>query len=165
MLKNINIKAVLGILLLSIFMGIFYNSFSSDGIDFIRNEVIINYVKLGENITENNLRGIDLAQTIKLFNEKSALFIDARDQWDFKKKHITGAINIPEFSFASNEPKLSNISKDQLIIVYCSGDDCDISKRLAVQMSEIGYNNLYVFVGGITAWTEADLPTIKGKDE
>lgn len=165
MTKKINVKALIGIPLFSILLGLFYNTFSSDGIDFIRKEVSIDFVKLGETITDNNLKGIDLAQTVKLFNDKSALFIDARDQWEFKKEHITGALNIPEFSFSEDDPKLLDISKNKLIVVYCSGDDCDISKRLAVQMTELGYTNLYVFVGGIYEWNAANLPTVKDNNE
>ncbi|MBK7106744.1 MAG: rhodanese-like domain-containing protein [Ignavibacteriae bacterium] len=157
-----NYKAIFLILLSSILLGIIYNTFSSDGIDFIRKEIKIDFVKIGESNSKENLKGINISQALELHNKKSAIFIDARDQWEFSESHITRALNIPEFSFSNNDKTLSNISKKSTLVIYCDGDDCDTSKRLAKQISELGYENIYVFLGGMKLWMEAELPTSKG---
>ena len=163
MKNKINFKAILGILISSILLGILYNTFSSDGIDFIRKEIKIDFVEIGETSKNENLKGINISQTMDLYNKKSAIFIDARDQWEFSDAHILGAVNIPEFSFSKDDSTLSDISKSSILVIYCDGDDCDTSKRLAKQISDFGYENIYVFLGGMKSWIEAELPICKGK--
>ncbi|MCB0743005.1 MAG: rhodanese-like domain-containing protein [Ignavibacteriae bacterium] len=166
MKSKINYKAMLLILASSILLGFIYNTFSSDGIDLIRKSIIVESVKIGEgNSSENTLRGIDISQAIKLHNDNSAIFIDARDQWEFSESHISGAISIPEFSFVGDDSLLNSITKESLIVVYCDGDDCDVSKRLAQELVELGYQETYVFLGGMKEWMEAELPINKGLSE
>lgn len=166
MKNKVNIKAILKILLGSIILGFIYNIFSVDGIDLIRKPIIVQSVIIGENEYESNtLRGIDLEQTIKLFGDKSNIFIDSRDQWDYSEAHIEGAINIPEFSFTIDDSLLQSISPNELLVVYCDGDDCDTSKRLANEIVKLGFKNVYVFLGGIKVWRDAKLPITKGNQD
>ncbi len=161
-----NFKVLFGILFFSIFLGVIYNTFSADGIKFIREPIKVTFVNVGDKTNNaNELKGIELAQALELFNKKSATFIDARDQWDYSESHISGAINIPEFSFSKDDSLLKKIPKNNLLIVYCSGDDCDISKRLTKDLVELGYTNVYVFLDGFKSWNEASLPTENGKSK
>jgi rhodanese-related sulfurtransferase len=162
-MNKINYKVIFLILFISILLGFIYNTFSSDGIDFIREPILVKSVLIGEesNISDQ-LRGIDLSQAIELYNNNSALFIDARDQWEYSENHISNAINIPEFSFEPNNQLLNTIDKNNLIVIYCDGDDCDLSKRLTKQLVDLGYTNCYVFLDGFNSWKEAKLPTEKG---
>ena len=163
--KKFDIKRIIYILSFSIFLALIYNTFSVDGISFIRTKKTIKTLKSIDIIDESDsskiLKAITLPQAIEIFNNKKALFIDARDQWDFKDGHIKGAINIPEFNFNPNNRILAQISKNEILIVYCSGDDCSVSQRLAGKLLELGYKNTYVYLGGITEWNEAKLPTEK----
>ncbi len=69
------------------------------------------------------------------------------------------AINIYFYSFEENENKLININKDEIIVTYCSGTDCDLSVLLGNKLAEIGYKNVFVFFGGWLDWVEASYPT------
>lgn len=163
MKNKINYKTIFLILLISIVLAFIYNTFSVDGIDLIRKPIIVKTVAFGEGESESNsILGLDLAQTINLYNQNVAIFIDARDQWDFSDSHIKGAINIPEFSFTKDDSLLGTISLDKLLVIYCDGDDCDTSKRLANEIVNLGYKNVYVFLGGFKVWREAQLPISKG---
>lgn len=165
LINNINYKVIFIILMSSILLGFIYNTFSTDGIDFIRKPIIIKSVQIGESDEYGDIiGGIDLAQALQLFEDKSAIFVDARDQWEFSKYHIDGAVNIPEFSFTKEDSILNNISSESLLVIYCDGDDCDISKRLAQEFIKLGYKNTYVFLGGMKSWVEAKLP-ITGDSE
>lgn len=158
-----NIKVIISLVLASLLLGIIYNSFSSDGIPFIRKELIVKSVSIDDkDTTSTDLKGLELDQAIKLFNQNSAIFIDARDQWEFSESHIKGAINIPEFSFTHEDTILSKINKEAILVVYCDGDDCDISKRLTNEFMKMGYSNSYVFLGGFKEWSELELPLEKG---
>ena len=159
MTNKINYKNILLILLLSVVLGFIYNTFSVNGINLIRKPILVKSVTLGEAENElNNILGLDLAQALTFYNKNLAIFIDARDQWDFAEAHIKGAINIPEFSFTKDDSLLKSISNDNLLLVYCDGDDCDTSKRLANEIVKLGYKNVYVFLGGLKEWKEAQLP-------
>ncbi|MCB9209899.1 MAG: rhodanese-like domain-containing protein [Ignavibacteriales bacterium] len=163
-MNKTNFKVILAILMSSTFLGFIYNFFSSDGIDFIRKPILVKSVSIGEeNGDSNQLRGIDLSQAVEIFNDNSATFIDARDQWEYSDNHIIGAINIPEFSFDPSNKYLVKLNKEELLIVYCDGDDCDLSKRLAQKLISLGFKNTYVFLDGFNSWLTAELPIEKGK--
>ena len=106
----------------------------------------------------NEPKVINLEQAFTLFNN-GAKFIDARDDFDYDEGHISEAINIPFYSFEENENKLNNINKDEAIVTYCSGTDCDLSVLLGNKLSEMGYKKVFVFFGGWLDWVEANYPT------
>ena len=100
---------------------------------------------------------INLEQAYILFNN-GAKFIDAREDIDYNEGHISNAINIYFYSFEGNENKLNGISKNEAIVTYCNGTDCDLSVLLGNKLAEIGYKNVFVFFGGWLDWVEADYP-------
>ncbi len=167
--QKIDFKKILYILLGSIILSLVYNYFSIDGIDFIRKPQVIKTLESTDIIDESDstktLKAINLPQALEIFNQRKAIFIDARDQWDFAEEHIKGALNIPEFSFNPNNRILTQISRKEILIIYCSGNDCSVSKRLATKLIELGYNKTYVYLGGIQEWVEAKLPTEKSENE
>jgi rhodanese-related sulfurtransferase len=101
---------------------------------------------------------INLEQAYILFNN-GAKFIDAREDIDYNEGHISKAINIYFYSFEENENKLNGISKDEAIVTYCNGTDCDLSVLLGNKLAEIGYKNVFVFFGGWLDWVKASYPT------
>jgi rhodanese-related sulfurtransferase len=161
------------IILISVITGFLYNFLSKDGLPLIRKEIQIEYVSDStfnsfHNGTENGdlaIKGLNLDQTYKLYTNRMAVFIDARDQWEYGEIHIAGSINIPEFSFEPDDPSVTDLSKDQLYVIYCDGDDCDVSKRLAAELTKIGFKKVYVFLGGIYEWIDAGYPTEGDKAE
>ncbi|RJP67238.1 MAG: rhodanese-like domain-containing protein [Ignavibacteriales bacterium] len=106
---------------------------------------------------------IKLNQALKLYNSGRALFVDARDKWDFADGHIKGAINIPEYSFDKSNPVLKSIPKNKTIITYCGGDDCEMSEKLAEYFYELGYKKVFIFFGGWNEWKAANYPTETGE--
>lgn len=101
---------------------------------------------------------IDLAY--KLFKE-GKIFIDARPVEEFEENHIQGAINIPFYGSEKYDSVLSKISKDEVIITYCNGDDCDLSILLGDEIFAKGYKNVYVFFGGWKDWLKMNYPIEK----
>ncbi|MBU1096091.1 MAG: hypothetical protein CVV23_17005 [Ignavibacteriae bacterium HGW-Ignavibacteriae-2] len=156
--NKLSTKDILQIILLTVIISIIYNYFSPDGIPLIRQfkEITYSENKPDESHPKENslsqLEGIKYNDVIKMFNEKSAVFIDARDQWEFGDGHIPGAINIPEFSFNPNDKIVQSMDKHKRYILYCDGDDCDVSKRLYEYLEAIGFSNLFVYTGGYKEW-------------
>ena len=48
-------------------------------------------------------------------------------------------------------------TKTTPVVVYCSGPTCGNSHAAGVTLTELGYTDVRVFVGGKAAWTEAGL--------
>lgn len=168
---KINIIKIIIILSASVILGFFYNHLSGNGIPLIREEIKIDVVSeldISNSLNSGDytkLKGIDLHTALKLFESDKALFIDARDQWDYSESHIRGAINIPEFSFDPNSERISDLDKEALYVLYCDGDDCDISKRLAVELAKLSFNNIYIYTGGFNEWEELGYPVERSEIE
>lgn len=47
---------------------------------------------------------------------------------------------------------------DAVIITYCDGDTCNLSKELALLLENLGFSKVRVLVNGWTVWQNAGLP-------
>lgn len=101
--------------------------------------------------------GLDEAEGF--FLARSALFLDARSQDLFAEGHIQGAFSLPWDEFEQRfAPVLATISQETLLITYCDGESCGLSRDLAIALLEKGYTNVRVLVNGWTLWQERGLP-------
>ena len=106
-------------------------------------------------------KAIKLDQAYILYN-KGITFIDARDTSDFIAGHIKNSINIPFDDFDNYKPRLDQLSKENPLVVYCAGTECDLSILLGnLLFNEMGYKKVYVFFGGWLDWTKAKYPVEK----
>lgn len=152
----------------SFLLGLTYNFISPKGIPLIAEEInlktagieqLISKSPKTETIEEVEFASIvDLATAYGIYEKELAVFVDGRDNWDFAEGRIKGAINIPEYNFDDHLKKYSAMDKSLNYVIYCGGEDCDISTRLAKKLSELGFKNLYIFPGGWDEWTAANFP-------
>ncbi len=77
----------------------------------------------------------------------------ALNEWAFRAKHIPGSehFNTPEETFDALDP-------DEVIVVYCTSDDCHASIALYHALVDRGYRNVRRYSGGLTEWEAAGLP-------
>lgn len=94
-----------------------------------------------------------------LYLRGGALFIDARDAYDFGVGHIKGAVNLPLHEFGRNHPLLGFLPKDKILVVYCDGVECNSSAELAKMLYGSGYSDVKVFFGGWNEWLSHKQPT------
>jgi len=94
-----------------------------------------------------------------LHNHHQTIFIDSRYAYDFALGHIKGAINIPLHEFDTAQPILSSLSRDQVLVTYCDGEECSSSIELAKLLYASGFVNVKVFFGGWNEWRTHDQPT------
>lgn len=93
------------------------------------------------------------------FYSKTCIFLDARCPMLYKKGHIEGAINLPwEEVDIYFDKVMKSIPKDVLLIVYCDGRDCTLSKDLALDLYFSGYDKVAVLENGWSLWKEQYLP-------
>jgi len=119
-----------------------------------------NSVKIENEFTEP--KTITLEQAYRLYKQ-GIVFIDARESEEFANGHILNSVSIPFYEFEPNEYKLKTIKKDQPVVVYCAGTECDLSILLGDQLFESGYKKTYIFFGGWNEWLEAGYPVTSAK--
>ncbi len=139
-MRNVSLKNIALVILVSAILGFLNNFLSPKGLDLIRveNELKFsddqNSYSINHPSKTDDILAITLDQAYNNFITKEAQFIDARDNWDFGDGHIKDAINIPEFSFERDNKRIAELDKTTKYIIYCSSNDCDISKRLAGEL-------------------------------
>lgn len=109
---------------------------------------------------------LGLEQALALYNEGLAQFVDARAPAEFVAGRIPGAVRMSPEDFASGqvpEAVVSGaLSREGNVVVYCGGGACDASKLVARRLTELGYQNVAVFLGGWGEWSSAQLPAEEG---
>lgn len=164
MLNHISWKSLIYIIIVSLFLGFTYNYLSPSGIPLVKEVIefgVYDEDEININNTDEldftNIKLIDLENAFKLYN-KGIKFVDVRDQWDYSDGHVLGSINLPEVEFSPQHESLSELSKDESLILYCSSDDCGLSKKVAVELLKLGYKSLFVFEDGWETWRDAGYP-------
>ena len=152
----------LGIILFASAIGLIYNTISPSGITLKGNwspritadSLVAPYIYE----QEADPSAISLDYAMMKFQSKNTIFLDARYPSDYKAGHIEGAINFPWEEYEEHAPQiLPTLPKDEEIIVYCDGTECETSLLLARELMELGYTNVKVFFGGWQEWRDAGL--------
>lgn len=106
---------------------------------------------------------INLVSAKKLYDDKIALFLDARTAPEYQREHIYGAISLPIRALVLGDIELDKVlpAKGALLITYCDGGECDIGLELAKELSTHGYNNIFVLGEGYPGWEAAGYPMEK----
>ena len=95
--------------------------------------------------------------TAKALHERDAIFIDVRLVNWFDEGHIPGAVNIPFGNF--NDANLAKVaSKDQEVVFYCYGMNCEYANTASDRALVWGYQKVYYFMKGYPAWLDAGYP-------
>jgi rhodanese-related sulfurtransferase len=96
-------------------------------------------------------------------DQGEALFVDAREPMEFACGTIPGSINVPFDYLPPGDlgqyfDTTLGVAKDHKIIIFCSGEECDLSLHLARNMQAFGYTNVEIFFGGSREWAEFGEP-------
>lgn len=94
--------------------------------------------------------------------EGKVVWVDVRDEEDFKKEHIKSAINVPLHLL--NEG-LESLPREKSLVLYCYDPSCGESTAAAKILLRNGYKKgkIRVLNEGIAGWKEAGYPTEKGR--
>ena len=102
------------------------------------------------NEQENSYRQISMDEAVTMMEEESGyIILDVRTPEEYRERHITNAINIPNETIGSEDIQ-ELPDRDQLILVYCRSGNR--SKQASGKLAELGYTNI-VEIGGINDWT------------
>jgi rhodanese-related sulfurtransferase len=107
---------------------------------------------------------VSLDEAKNLHRSGGAVFMDARPLEEFTQGHIQGAISLPRHEAEQRGMDVTaDLASDAVIITYCDGDTCDLSKDLALFLENLGFSNVRVLVNGWTMWRNAGLPVETGR--
>ena len=122
--------------------------------------------RLAAQMKEKGLQPLEVGAAAKpfrdtRFKQNAVVFIDARDESNYRKGHIPGAYEFDPYHQDKYLAVVLPICRAaEQIVVYCEGGDCDDSETAAVLLRNVGIANkkLFVYGGGITEWTNNSLP-------
>jgi len=129
---------------------------------FLVSALLISFFLLVFSELRRKARGVTSVEpqaAVGLINA-DATVVDLRSAEAFLRGHIVNAKNIPLDELEANREKLIKLG-DKPIIAVC---DSGLSSNKAVDMlRKAGLESVYNLKGGITAWTQANLPLVTGK--
>jgi rhodanese-related sulfurtransferase len=109
-------------------------------------------------------REISLDEAMRRHSDQSAIFADARSAADFEAGHIQGALSLPDHEFdAWIEAFIAGTEPETVIITYCEGFQCVLSKSLADKLIDLGFVNTRYLSDGWGRWKERKLPMGAGR--
>ena len=95
----------------------------------------------------------------KVYQEKNSAFIvDSRPYPKFLQETIPGAISIPDTSLSKLLGRFP-INKNEKIVIFCGGYNCEKSHMIANKLISLDYENVMVYAGGLPSWKERGLNT------
>ena len=110
------------------------------------------------------VRTLDLAQAYQIWQEKQALFVDARKAEEYEELHVQGAVNVPPETWAElSSSELLKMDRMRELVVYCSQESCDDALKLSKKLRAAGFTRVLAFTGGFRAWDEAGYPADIGR--
>jgi len=87
--------------------------------------------------------------------QELVVFVDARNDAHYLEGHIPGAYQFDHYYPATHLPVVLPVCQQaELVVVYCSGGDCEDSEFAAVALQEAGIpaGRLGVYGGGMADW-------------
>lgn len=109
----------------------------------------------------SKVKVISRGEATRLINKEEAVVVDVRGRDDYRKGHISTAINmlaadIKKGSFG----ELEKYKAQPLIVVCATGTSASDS---AAQLNAAGYEQVYVLKEGVSGWSGDNLPLVSGR--
>jgi rhodanese-related sulfurtransferase len=92
----------------------------------------------------------------RIEKKEDVVIIDVRETKDFKKGHVSGAINLPQEKWDT----LAGLRRDTINIIYCYSQNCHMGAHAAMQFAAKGYSVMEMD-GGFESWKENGLKIVK----
>ncbi|MGO4998767.1 rhodanese-like domain-containing protein [Oceanisphaera sp. W20_SRM_FM3] len=107
----------------------------------------------------SKVKVIPTQEAVLLINKQEAVVIDVRSTDDFRKGHITGAVNLPASQIKAND--LSQIQKYQQKPVILVCDTGMTTSGLGRILTKAEFTQVYALRGGMADWRTQNLPVAK----
>ncbi|MDU6926491.1 rhodanese-like domain-containing protein [Franconibacter helveticus] len=109
----------------------------------------------------SKVKVITRGEATRLINKEDAVVVDIRQRDDFRKGHISGAINVlPNDIKAGNVGELEKHKAKPVIVIDASGM---AAQEPASLLNKAGFEQVYVLKEGVAGWSGENLPLVRGK--
>lgn len=88
-------------------------------------------------------------------NNESFKLVEVLSEENFESGHLPDAINLPLGKLEDQAKE--HLEKNETIVVYCSGYNCNASTEAVKKLQEMDYKKVLDFKAGKTSWTKAEL--------
>lgn len=154
---------IFAVFALSAAFGVVYNSLmikplpyfpkSEEELQIDEEELFLNSGNGGET-TDPLERTVTYEQMVKIANNPDDFFIiDARRPELYAEGYIGDAVNIFPDDREAYISQLLDLPEDKTFICYCDGGTCDLSHQVAQQLIYLGYERVFLYLGGWEEWT------------
>lgn len=121
----------------------------------------IGMASAAEKVSPTTVAGATTVDAVvaKTLFDRGVPFVDVRTEelWDLSR--VPGAIFLELFT-AFNEANILKVAaKDQEVVIYCAGANCNRSSKACAKAIKWGFQKVYYFRDGFPAWQAAGYPT------
>lgn len=109
----------------------------------------------------SKIKTISRGEATHLINKEDAVVVDVRSRDDYRKGHISGAINIAAADIKKGSFADLEKHKSQPIIVVCATGQS--AGESAAKLSAAGFEKVSVLKDGVSGWSGENLPLVRGK--
>lgn len=95
-----------------------------------------------------------------LMNRENPLLVDISPRDSFEKGHIPGAKHVLMSQFDPESKDLVKAKELPVVVICRSGQT---AQGAAQRLVKAGFQKVFYLGGGMGAWTQAQLPVVKGK--
>lgn len=109
----------------------------------------------------SKVKTISRGEATRLINKEDAVVVDVRSRDDFRRGHISGALNVAAAEIKKgNADELEKHKAQPIIVVCATGQNAADS---AAHLSAAGFPQVFVLKDGISGWSGENLPLVRGK--
>lgn len=109
----------------------------------------------------SKVKTISRGEATRLINKEEAVVVDVRGRDDYRKGHISNAINVLAADIKKGSFGELEKHKAQPIIVVCATGTS--AAESAGQLNAAGFDNVSVLKDGVSGWSGENLPLVRGK--
>ncbi|WP_437613328.1 rhodanese-like domain-containing protein [Erwinia sp. V71] len=109
----------------------------------------------------SKVKTISRGEATRQINKEDAVVVDVRSRDDYRKGHISGALNIAAADIKKGSFGELEKHKAQPVIVVCATGTS--AAESAAQLSAAGFAQVSVLKEGIAGWSGDNLPLVRGK--
>lgn len=102
------------------------------------------------------MKTITLDETRSALTDPRTIVLEVLPRKYYDHGHLPGARQTTNDEIGAQAQDLIP-DKTTPVVLYCSGPTCGNSHAAGVTLTELGYTDVRVFIGGKAAWTEAGL--------
>lgn len=159
----VNIKNILVIIGISVFLAAMFNYFNPKGISWLPEpEKFVSDSLLTKSPTQSldshsddEFLSVSYQQVLSKIDDPEVIFIDARPIEEYEEAKIGNAISCFPYIDESEFMRIifEEIPRDKIYIVYCHGGNCDLSHMVAERMKAFDFQNIFIYTAGWEEWS------------